>query len=36
MADKPRIFWDADALFAGVYSPTGGAGLLLTATEAGQ
>lgn len=32
-AGRPRLFFDADALFAGVHSPMGGAGALLQAAE---
>lgn len=31
----PRIYFDADALITGAYSPTGGAGALLLAAEKG-
>lgn len=31
---KPRVYFDADALIAGAYSPSGGAGFLLLAAEA--
>ncbi len=36
MADPVRIFFDADALIAGVHSPTGGAGELLRAVARGD